>query len=239
MNDLHKDTSPSTFRAELLAELVEMVESDPAPAAPARRGGPNGRRIATLAAAGLAAAAAGVTGTVMLGSPPAQAAPFTVVKEPDGSVRFTIREYRNPAGLQAELRAAGVNAVVDYLQPGQRCGDGRFTPYKDGADIPEGIVDWVRPPDRIMTDAEIAYHRQGWQEIRPARIPAGTTLVMSMTMAEQDAETWSAVGTNQLAVGEVGSCNPVDDDTIARPTIIDGMPGAQLGLPSPEASDKG
>ncbi len=53
--------------------------------------------------------------------PDAQLAAWTVVKQADGNVYVTIREFRDPAGLQARLRADGVPASVIFnprLPPG-------------------------------------------------------------------------------------------------------------------------
>ena len=50
--------------------------------------------------------------------PNAQLAAWTVVKQADGNVYVTIRQFRDPAGLQARLRADGVPASVTFT--GQR-----------------------------------------------------------------------------------------------------------------------
>jgi hypothetical protein len=46
--------------------------------------------------------------------PTAQLAAWTVVKQADGTVSVTIRQFRDPAGLQHELRANGVPASVVF-----------------------------------------------------------------------------------------------------------------------------
>jgi hypothetical protein len=53
--------------------------------------------------------------------PGAQLASWTVVKQPDGNIDVTIRQLRDPAGLQSTLRRDGLPAVVDFngqLPPG-------------------------------------------------------------------------------------------------------------------------
>jgi hypothetical protein len=45
---------------------------------------------------------------------PAQLAAWTVIKQSGGAVTITIREFRDPAGLQAKLRADGVPASVIF-----------------------------------------------------------------------------------------------------------------------------
>jgi hypothetical protein len=44
----------------------------------------------------------------------AQLAAWTVVKQADGNIYVTIRQFRDPAGLQTRLRADGVQASVTF-----------------------------------------------------------------------------------------------------------------------------
>jgi hypothetical protein len=78
-------------------------------------------RMAGTVVAGAAAAAA-VLATAMShpGSGPGSGAParaqlaaWTVTRQPDGTVSLTIRDMRDPAGLQRRLRADGVPASVN------------------------------------------------------------------------------------------------------------------------------
>ena len=81
------------------------------------------RRIPALAGAlAVAAAAALATTSLLPGThqaasprPTAQLAAWTVAKQADGTIRVTIRELRNPAGLQSKLRADGVPASVTLI----------------------------------------------------------------------------------------------------------------------------
>jgi hypothetical protein len=79
------------------------------------------RRIPGLAGALAIAAAAVFAVTALLPSsdstshpPGIQLAAWTVVKHADGTVHVTIRELRDPAGLQRRLRADGVPASVIF-----------------------------------------------------------------------------------------------------------------------------
>ena len=124
------------------------------------------RRISALAAALAAAAAAVIAVTVLPASHPATNQPgvrlaaWTVVRRPDGVVAVTIRELYNPAGLQRELRADGVPAVVTFhathrypsscqVYPASRALLSRVFPL-DGRDPrrpndpPLGAADWHR-----------------------------------------------------------------------------------------------
>jgi hypothetical protein len=119
-------TIDATVELVLTAASQEGSQSAPA-ASLARRRTRRHRRIAfgaiASAAAAALAAAAFLTVTALLpashpgGHQPshpahAQLAAWTVVKQADGTVNVKIREFRDPAGLQAALRADGVPASV-------------------------------------------------------------------------------------------------------------------------------
>jgi hypothetical protein len=82
------------------------------------------RRVPAVAGAlGAAAAMAFAVSAALPASHPAsgpgaQLAAWTVDRQADGSIRVTIRELRDPAGLQHTLRADGVPASVTFT--GQR-----------------------------------------------------------------------------------------------------------------------
>jgi hypothetical protein len=80
----------------------------------ARRRGP-----AVAGALGAAAAVAFAVSVALPASHPAsepraQLAAWTVARQADGSIRVTIRELHDPAGLQRRLRADGVPASVTF-----------------------------------------------------------------------------------------------------------------------------
>jgi hypothetical protein len=81
-----------------------------------------------LAAAATAAVIAAVAAPALLpgnggnGASPARLAAWTVTTEPGGKLTVTIRELRDPAGLQRRLRADGVPATVRFTgQTPRRC----------------------------------------------------------------------------------------------------------------------
>ena len=86
------------------------------------------RRIPAMAAA-LAVVAAAATAVTMLlpGHQPSRPvtvrlAAWTVVKQADGTVYVTVRELRDPAGLQRTLRADGIPASVTFAgHPNPAC----------------------------------------------------------------------------------------------------------------------
>ena len=94
-----------------------------------RRIAVGGAVSAGLAAAALAAATlAGPAGSPATGQArnTAQLTAWTVTKARDGDIDVTIRELKDPAGLQARLRADGLPAVVTFVN----------------ASVPECHVDW-------------------------------------------------------------------------------------------------
>jgi hypothetical protein len=138
----------------LTAASQEGSQSAPAPSL-ARRRTRRHRRIAFGAVASTAAAALAVAAflavTALLPathpgsrkpSHPvhAQLAAWTVVKQADGTVNVKIREFRDPAGLQAALRADGVPASVILVRslppsangnsiPGDPCHGGPWSQF--------------------------------------------------------------------------------------------------------------
>ena len=72
--------------------------------------------LAGAAAAALAVAALLPGGGHQAGRPlPAQLAAWTVVRHADGTVVVTVRQLRDPAGLQRTLRADGVPTTVTFF----------------------------------------------------------------------------------------------------------------------------
>lgn len=79
------------------------------------------RRIPGVAGALAVVAGAAVAVTALVPAsnsashqPGAQLAAWTVVKQADGNIYVTIRQFRDPAGLQARVRADGVPASVTF-----------------------------------------------------------------------------------------------------------------------------
>jgi hypothetical protein len=132
------------------------------------------RRIPGLAAALAAAAGAAIALTALPASHPASHAPrvqlaaWTVVKQPGGVIHVTIRELRDPAGLQAALRADGVPASVSF-------GNGQQTacrPYPGGGFMTSAnpaLINSVFPPGPPSAAVSI----------RPSALPSGTGVLLA------------------------------------------------------------
>jgi hypothetical protein len=129
----------------------QITAEPPAAARPSRR-----RRLTFLSLVGLATAAmaSAVALTLTPGSPArhdgsqsggATLAAWSVVKEKHGLLQVTIRELRDPAGLQQMLRAAGVPANVLFLNH-------QFTPTTSTHDLPKGCLN---PPMSNEANAKL------------------------------------------------------------------------------------
>ena len=131
-------------------------------------------------AAALAVVAAAATAVTMLlpGHQPsrpvtARLAAWTVVKQADGTVYVTVRELRDPAGLQRTLRADGIPASVTFTgQPNPAC-----RPYLHR--LPGGVAieaaPIYRPPDVLIFHPSDLPPGAGWQiEIAGASISRTT-----------------------------------------------------------------
>ena len=94
----------TNFEDRLLVQLRNVVAERPAPASRPRRG-----RLVAASAAVVAAVTAAVL--IALGG---GASAYAVESSPNGSVTVHINRLGDAAGLQRELRAAGIPAVVEY-----------------------------------------------------------------------------------------------------------------------------
>jgi hypothetical protein len=83
----------------------------------ARRWVPGMAAVAAGVAAAAFAASALLPGHPASPQPGIQLTAWTVVEQTDGTVNVTIRELRDPAGLQRKLRADGVPANVIFGDP--------------------------------------------------------------------------------------------------------------------------
>ncbi|HEY1915101.1 MAG TPA: hypothetical protein VGH27_05940 [Streptosporangiaceae bacterium] len=141
---------------------------------------PRTRSRVTLAAAGLAitAAAAGAAAVITLlpashqpaRPATAQLTAWTVTRQPGGSISITIRELRDPGGLQRTLRGDGIPAAVTFLnQQNPAC---QPYPYRPGQS---------RGPDRWTTILQIRPDGRKTQVIvlRPAGPGKGLIIVPS------------------------------------------------------------
>jgi hypothetical protein len=130
------------------------------------------RRRIPLAAGALTAAvgAAALTVTALTPSghpaspqPSVKLAAWTVAKRTDGNIYVTVRELRDPAGLQATLRADGVPVNVSFSGPplSKYC-----QPYPTG----KGVLGNVAQFDRRNGRATLV--------LRPSALPSGVGIAL-------------------------------------------------------------
>jgi hypothetical protein len=154
------------------------------------------RRTSGLTAALAVVLAAGVATTMLLpvghpsssaGSSPsasARLAAWTVATRADGDIRITIRELRDPAGLQRTLRADGVPASVTFLgHPSAACRPLGFDPGLMAKIFPvtaSGVRQHLHPGLNVGT--------RGPQEmlIDPSAIPSGVGVQMAWIRVGRD-----------------------------------------------------
>ena len=195
-----------------LAEDIVRTAPHEAPTAPGRRARPvsrTRRRLTWAAASALAAGAAvAVAVTVSAGQPapggktaqnaasgssprPAPAASttltaWTVAENPDGTLKVTIREMKDPSGLQGTLRADGARVVVTAsLAWPAACGEWRGGSYRMGDQV-------------VQTENRTGLPSADGTEflIKPSAIPAGALL-------------WVGLGQTGKPAGVVGPAGPM------------------------------
>ncbi|AYF30547.1 MULTISPECIES: hypothetical protein [Micromonospora] len=203
----HRSLAP--YEESLLSELKGVVAERAAVPrqTPTLRYRYRNRIAIGLAAAAVLAVAAGVGVPALLGTGNGPA--YAAERDPDGSIRIYIREYRDPKGLEARLRQLGVPAVIDYVPNGKQCREPRAT-YVPPTQHPEGLLTVMDPEDSDSPQG--AYWR-----LHPDKIGEGRTFVYTTTIVgDPGDDAWSAAGHSQLAVGPVSPCELVPGPVFSR-----------------------
>lgn len=158
---------------QVRAHVAAIVRSESSDAKPPRLRRPLVRRavVATVSIAAVSAAAIAadvVTWPWSHGG--AEAIAYGVTKQGDGSVEVRAHwdDVKDPAALQAQLRAAGVPVSVLVESPSGICDE----PRQDGTRAGASVID-VRI-DRNGPEKDDAF------VIRPALLPAGSTVVIAL-----------------------------------------------------------
>jgi hypothetical protein len=159
-------------RTRLAGELADLTPPAGLLAAVCRRHAR--RRRSLLQAAGAAAAAAAVVASAAIvtraagpgGRPAARLAAWTVITQPSGTVAVSIRDLRDPAGLQRALQAHGVPAIV------------RFHP--SGSPMPGCVIPGGSPLasayQRVFRQPPAAGRGGPLLRINPAAVPLGAEI---------------------------------------------------------------
>jgi hypothetical protein len=198
VNDDYGLTAIKDRLAEVRDSLGEARPSIPASQIIARARSRRVRRRVIPGVTGVLAVAAGaaVALTALLPAshpashqPRVQLAAWTVTRQPGGIISVSLRELRNPAGLQAALRADGVPANVTFYT-------GHRYPSSCRVYMPEGLV---------PTPAEYAVHYKVFENppysgpgigvnIRPSALPAGTGIYLIGAFSPPPRETGLSSG---------------------------------------------
>jgi hypothetical protein len=155
--------------------------------------------LTAAAAAGVAGAALAVAALLPAGGHPAggrvagghpvtaQLAAWTVTRQPGGVIDVTIRELKDPSGLQAALRADGVPASVafgetnpacqhyPYVPPGPPNPDLTFSQQLQRAT--NGAFTFIRSANARGTKLPV-----GTFAVQPARLPSGAGLQLGVRL---------------------------------------------------------
>ncbi|MFG1702648.1 hypothetical protein ACFLIM_05590 [Nonomuraea sp. M3C6] len=135
---------------------------------------------------------------------------YAVTKDQDGTLTVTLKELRDPDGLEAELAAAGVKADVTFLAPGTRCEVPRFvgadesyggSPVDSAAELRERVSK-VRSYKAIRGNS-------GKFQIFPEYIKPGETLVLEFSDERSAQVLWRMGSWLAKAGSPVKSCTPV------------------------------
>ena len=181
------------------AELAALIADIPAVAGLARPPAPAGRWLLARAAARprwrrrlLAAAVIAVAAGAAIAAPrilpgtgggPLATAAWAIQRNPDGTIKVIFKQTRDAAGLQAALKAHGVDAYVRYApwvskpsgpvsaHPAERCGPAASYPS-----VPVKVVAAVFPFRTLSVSG------RGYAEtINPAAIPPGDAILIQVT----------------------------------------------------------
>jgi hypothetical protein len=185
VNNDHALTAIKDRLAEVRDSLGEAHPNIPASEiiASARRRHVRRRLIPGMTGVLALAAGAAVAVTALLPAshpashqPRVQLAAWTVVRQPGGIIDVTISELRNPAGLQATLRADGVPASVSF-------GNGQQTaclPYPGGGFTTSAnptLINSVFPPSPGPGPGV---------SINPSALPSGTGVLLAFLQRSQN-----------------------------------------------------
>ncbi|MEV0400009.1 hypothetical protein [Actinoallomurus sp. NPDC050550] len=216
----HRDAQPGPTPDAIAQARARLTDQAHLTARRPRRPMPSRRwRYALIATAVVGAAAAAAVAPAVLGGQDTSRA-YAAERLPNGTIRVTLHEFTDSAGLQRRLNALGVHAAVDYLPSGWLCAAGRAT-IDVTANQPAVIEDdqaHVAHPRPTKAGDRIFY-------IHPDRIKPGQTLVWIMTYdhaALSRRAGYVVTMSTYLARGPVKPCKPVPLDTLPGSTAEHG-----------------
>lgn len=171
------------------------------------------RRLALAGGLAVLLVVAAGTGMPLLtgGAAPA----YAVSTNDDGTVTVEINSLTDAAGLESELREAGIRAVVEYLPPGKTCKQPWYTPVSQDHG----------PGHERATTREVEHTSDGDTRFTIGKHhPTDATLVI---MAQSGAEPGATSIAVDYAQGRVDACVIVDAPSGGQPSGLS-PPGGQL-----------
>jgi hypothetical protein len=138
--------------------------------------------VGTSGGLALAAALLASGGAARSGASPAQLTAWTVSRQANGEIRVTIRELKDPAGLQRELRADGVPASVRFSgnqnracrpYPASQAQLAQVYPVPYGV-YPPGFTQRGTWHQDAFVSPGLVQRRLLYAVIRPSALPSGT-----------------------------------------------------------------
>jgi hypothetical protein len=192
------------FEENLLAQLKNVVanravdSAAPMTGRSARR--PRRRLVLAGGAVVAVAAVAAIAGPSVLGLHTSAA--YAVERDPDGSIRVSIYDYRDPKGLQQRIEAFGVKAAVDYLPAGMTCREPRAD-FVPPTRMPREMVDWAPLSSK-----------DHYFKVHPQYIAPGQTFVYTVQVST-NRHGRSQRFAIRLANGPVAPCTPVPGDVVS------------------------
>jgi hypothetical protein len=189
----NRPTSDNDVLRALGKSVSGMPTAQPPPVEMIEAWGRAHRRRKLISGAGgalavVAGAAVAVTALVPASHQPshpvhAQLTAWTVVKQADGKIYLTLRQFRDPSGLQARLRADGVPvSVTPASQPNPAC---RQYPMKGSQASQRALLSEV---------VALPVGRPVVAIINPSVLPGGAGIQMLVTLGRHDTVSGGAVG---------------------------------------------
>jgi hypothetical protein len=215
-----QDEKPrSGYQERLLTELRALAERNAAKAPPEPAGRRGVGRRPKLALAGITGGACVASAAIALtGGDGGGSTAYAVEPHDDGSVTVEISRLEDAAGLERQLRAAGVPAEVDFLPLGRSCREPRFKPAAGrtlellgGLSIPVTLGAVATGPtelERRLVE-KVSFTLQAGET---GDLRAGETLVITSRQGPhpraEPSQTMTSI-TLAIAQGEVAPCDPV------------------------------
>jgi hypothetical protein len=226
---VNQHQKPTDFEERLLTRLQAVAAERGAAAAEAEAAWvqPPRRRAPRLALGAAVAAAAVTAGLIVSAGGDNAPAAYAVESQADGGVNIEIYELSDSGGLEGALAEAGIPAQVNYLPAGMVCREPHFTPSKTIAS-PEGTGKFFRSfgmggPNPITITIGDGFEEPHQGELTegersnihfdPSEFGPDETLILSGFPAPYHGDpTGGSVVQVQIAEGEVGPCDPVEDE---------------------------